>query len=56
MTPKNGKSNIKQQITDNLRRVYDEAYQEDVPDAFAKLVERFREEKEKIDRANPDDK
>lgn len=56
MTAGNGKSNIKSQITENLRQVYDEALEEDVPDTFASLVERFKKEKAKLDKAQQNDK
>lgn len=56
MTSADGKSNIKQQIAENLNRVYQEALEDDVPDAFAEMIERFKAEKAKLDKAKTDDK
>ncbi len=56
MTSAHRKSNIQQQITENLKRVYQEALEEDVPDAFAEMIERFKAEKAKLDKVKTDDK
>ena len=50
------KSNIQQQISENLKRVYDEALEEDVPDKFADMIERFKAEKAKLDAKKSDGK
>ena len=39
MTDKPAKSRLKQQIDENLRRVYDDALHQDVPDRFKQLLE-----------------
>ncbi|MDA8587034.1 NepR family anti-sigma factor [Rhodobacteraceae bacterium] len=45
------KSSVKQQIEENLKRVYDEALQEDVPDELSDMIKRFQAEKARIDKA-----
>ncbi|MFZ1727379.1 MAG: NepR family anti-sigma factor [Albidovulum sp.] len=35
-------SDLKAQIDENLKRVYDEALEEDVPDRFKELLEQLR--------------
>lgn len=40
---KQQKSGIREQIDENLRRVYQEALQEEVPDRFKELLERLRQ-------------
>lgn len=56
MAHASGKSNIKGQISENLKRVYDEAFDENVPDEFAQMIERFKAEKAKLDAKKSDDK
>lgn len=42
MSDKDRKSRMEEQIDDNLRRVYAQASEEDVPERFLKLLERLR--------------
>lgn len=37
-----GKSRLHQQIDENLKRVYEEALSEDIPDRFKDLIARLR--------------
>lgn len=37
------KSRLKQQIDENLKRVYQDALNEEVPDRFKQLLERLKE-------------
>lgn len=43
---------MNKQIMENLQRVYGEALQDDLPEEFAKLIERLKAEK----KAKPDGK
>lgn len=43
MTQEPTKSRLKQQIDENLKRVYDEALKEDVPDRFKKLLQQLKD-------------
>lgn len=54
MSQASGKSNIQQQISENLKRVYDDAFDEGVPDEFAQMIERFKAEKAKLDAKKQD--
>ncbi|MBV0913685.1 NepR family anti-sigma factor [Anianabacter salinae] len=38
------KSNIRRQIDENLRRVYDETVTEDVPDRFVQLLQQLKQQ------------
>lgn len=40
-------SKLNQQIDDNLRRVYDDAAREPVPERFTKLLEQLRQQEQK---------
>lgn len=42
MADSKGKSRLHQQIDENLKRVYEEALSEDVPDRFKDLIARLR--------------
>lgn len=46
------KSNANEQITENLKRVYEEALQEEIPPRFIEMIERLKAEK----KANSDAK
>lgn len=37
------KSSVKQQIDENLKRVFDEALKEELPDKFMELIDRLNE-------------
>ncbi|HBD91730.1 MAG: transcriptional regulator [Rhodobacteraceae bacterium GWE1_64_9] len=37
------KSSVRQQIDENLKRVYDEALQEDIPDRFKQLLAQLKQ-------------
>ncbi len=39
------KSNANEQITENLKRVYEEALQEEIPSEFIEMIERLKAEK-----------
>ena len=43
MSDDSAKSKIKRQIDENLKRIYDEALQEEVPDRFKLLLEQLRQ-------------
>ena len=45
MVSDNRKSNAKEQIRQNLRRVYQEALDEEIPSEFMELIERLKAEK-----------
>ena len=40
------KSNMREQINENLKRVYEDALNEEVPDRFQSLLEQLRKTKE----------
>ena len=42
MAQKREKSNIDRQIDENLKRVYDDALKEDLPDRFAELIAKLK--------------
>jgi hypothetical protein len=42
MADSKGKSRLHQQIDENLKRVYEEALSEDIPDRFKELIARLR--------------
>jgi hypothetical protein len=42
MADEKSKSSIKEQINDNLKRVYEEALQEEVPDRFKDLLAQLK--------------
>jgi hypothetical protein len=42
MADSKGKSRLHQQIDENLKRVYEEALSEDIPDRFKDLIARLR--------------
>jgi hypothetical protein len=42
MADNKGKSRLHQQIDENLKRVYEEALSEDIPDRFKDLIARLR--------------
>ena len=42
MSDSKGKSRLHQQIDENLKRVYEEALNEDIPDRFKDLIARLR--------------
>lgn len=42
MTPKNGKSNVDDEIDHNLRRVFAQTLDEDIPDRFKSLLDQLR--------------
>jgi hemerythrin-like domain-containing protein len=48
------KSTVRQQIDDNLKRIYDETLAEQVPDRFADLLSRLREQTETGATPDPD--
>jgi hemerythrin-like domain-containing protein len=54
MTKQRRKSRVTQQIDENLRRVYSETAQEPVPDRFADLLEKLRQQ-EKSERTVDDE-
>ncbi len=43
------KSNIRKQIDENFKRVYEDALKEDVPDKFVQLVEQLRAKRDAAD-------
>jgi Anti-sigma factor NepR len=43
MVENNPKSKIRVQIDENLRRIYDETLNEDIPDKLTKLLEQLRQ-------------
>jgi hemerythrin-like domain-containing protein len=43
MAQDNSKSRVKAQIDENLRRVYEDALNEEVPDRFKQLLEQLRQ-------------
>ncbi len=45
MVPKRKKSNVNDQIRENLQRVYDEALDDEVPQEFVEMIKRLAEEK-----------
>lgn len=45
MVPKDRKSNVNQQIRENLQRVYQEALDDEVPREFIEMIERLKAEK-----------
>ena len=47
MAGKDKKSNLQEQIDANLKRVYQDALQEDVPDRFKQLLEQLRKKESK---------
>ncbi len=42
MADSKGKSRLQQQIDENLKRVYEEALSEDIPDRFKDLIAQLR--------------
>lgn len=42
MSPKNGKGNVSEEIDENLRRVFAQKLEEDVPDRFRDLLDQLR--------------
>lgn len=40
------KSSLRQQIDDNLKRVYDEALQEEIPDRFKQLLAQLKQKEQ----------
>lgn len=42
MADSKGKSRLHQQIDENLKRVYEEALSEDIPDRFKELIAQLR--------------
>ncbi len=42
MTLEHGKSKLQNEIDQNLKRVYEEALKEEVPDRFKKLLEQLK--------------
>ncbi|WP_316649577.1 NepR family anti-sigma factor [Ovoidimarina sediminis] len=49
MVSKRQKSNVRRQIDENLKRVYDEALNEKVPDKFLALIAKLKEGEAKPD-------
>lgn len=43
MSEKTAKSNVRRQIDDNLRRIYAETLNEQVPDTLTQLLEQLRQ-------------
>lgn len=43
MTESNPKSRIRNQIDDNLKRIYDETLQEEIPDRLTVLLDQLRQ-------------
>lgn len=43
MSDNNPKSTIRHQIDENLKRIYDEALQEEIPDQLSTLLEQLRQ-------------
>ncbi len=43
MTQGNAKARLKEQIDQNLKRVYDDVLNEDIPDRFKDLLEQLRQ-------------
>lgn len=43
MADSNPKSTIRQQINENLRRIYDETLNEQIPDKLTQLLEQLRQ-------------
>ncbi|MEQ8896816.1 MAG: NepR family anti-sigma factor [Roseovarius sp.] len=55
MTKTSRNNQVDQQIDDNLRRVYSEAFEEPVPERFTKLLDQLRaKEQESSDTRNRD--
>ncbi|ALG91981.1 MULTISPECIES: NepR family anti-sigma factor [Actibacterium] len=44
MAHENNKSRLEEQIDENLRRVYQQKLEEDVPDRFKELLEQLKEQ------------
>lgn len=42
MAAEHGKSKLQDEIDQNLKRVYDEALKEEIPDRFKKLLEQLK--------------
>ena len=49
MVSKRQKSNVNRQIDENLKRVYEDALNEEVPDKFLALIEQLKSGKDKPD-------
>lgn len=47
MTDKTSKPKVQAMIDENLRRVYEDALKEDVPDRFKQLIEQLRQQEVK---------
>lgn len=47
MTADHGKSKLQHEIDQNLKRVYQEALSEDIPDRFKKLLEQLKKQEPK---------
>lgn len=45
---------VSKQIDENLRRVYEEAMEENVPDRFKELLERLKEQEKSDDQDKPE--
>jgi hemerythrin-like domain-containing protein len=43
MSEKNSKSKVREQIDENLRRIYDETLKEDIPDRLTQLLDQLRQ-------------
>jgi hypothetical protein len=52
MTTGKKKSNVDQQIDENLRRVYNDALHENVPDRFTDLIRQLKESETESDAAH----
>lgn len=46
MPPEQYKSSVRQQIDENLKRVYDDALKEEVPDKFLELIAKLKADKD----------
>ena len=46
MSKDDGRSKLKQQIDENLKRVYDDALADDVPDRFKQLLDQLRKQEQ----------
>ncbi len=55
MASDSGKSKTRQQIDENLKRVYDEALQKEVPEKFLDLISQLKMAELKAGKGNNDD-
>jgi hypothetical protein len=55
MAQKTDRTTANRQIDDNLRRVYDDALQEQLPEKFVVLIQRLKDEEKAGHKENDDD-